>query len=278
MSGFLKEMAQSSLERLSKARAVESEKELWQRAADAPPAPPLELSVGGFDVIAELKLRSPVSGILRPGTEDLVARVSAYAKGGAAAVSVLTEPYRFDGSMAHLARASATLAPLRIPTLRKDFLIEPYQVMEARALGAGGALVILRMLDHGRITELLDCAAMLHMFVLMEAFDEEDLASARQLVTERTGRVETLLVGVNSRDLDTLQVVADRFETLADKLPAAAPRVAESGVATPEDAGRLARAGYQVVLVGSALMADDHPEALVSRMVHAGRAARVPST
>jgi len=119
---------------------------------------------------------------------------------------------------------------------------------------------------------------MLHMFVLMEAFDEEDLASARQLVTERTGRVETLLVGVNSRDLDTLQVVADRFETLADKLPAAAPRVAESGVATPEDAGRLARAGYQVVLVGSALMADDHPEALVSRMVHAGRAARVPST
>jgi indole-3-glycerol phosphate synthase len=277
MSGFLKEMAQSSLERVHKARALESEKELWQRASDLPQPPPLELSVSGFDLIAELKLRSPASGILRPNTEDLVARVIAYAKGGAAAVSVLTEPYRFDGSMAHLARAAEALTPLRIPALRKDFIIEPYQIMEARALGAGGVLVILRMLDHGRVTELLDCAAMLHMFVLMEAFDEEDLACARQLVSERAGRVETLLVGVNSRDLDTLKVVPDRFEALIDKMPAQTPRVAESGVATPEDAGRLARAGYQVVLVGRALMADDHPEALVSRMVHAGRAARVPS-
>jgi indole-3-glycerol phosphate synthase len=190
---------------------------------------------------------------------------------------VLTEPYRFDGSMAHLARASETLAPLRIPTLRKDFLIDPYQVMEARALGAGGVLVILRMLDHGRVTELLDCAAMLHMFVLMEAFDEKDLEIARHLVTERAGRVETLLVGVNSRDLDTLQVVPDRLEALLDKTPAHAPRVAESGVATPEDAARLSRAGYQLVLVGQALMADDHPEILVSRIVSAGRAARVPS-
>ncbi len=277
MSGFLKEMARSSLERLRSARAVESEKALWQRAADAPPAPPLKLSAGGFDVIAELKLRSPVKGVLRPASEDVAARVTSYAQGGAAAVSVLTEPYHFDGSMAHLARASETLAPLGIPTLRKDFIIEPYQVMEARAQGAGGVLVILRMLDHGRITELLDCAAMLHMFVLLEGFDEEDLACGRQLVTERVGHVETLLVGVNSRDLDSLQVVPDRFEALAPKLPTGVPRVAESGVATAADAARLARAGYQVVLVGAALMADDHPETLVGRMVHAGRAARVPA-
>lgn len=277
MNGFLKEMAQASLERLSKARAVEPEKELWQRASDALPAPELKLSASGFDVIAELKLRSPASGVLRPRTENLIARVTAYAKGGAAAVSVLTEPYRFDGSMAHLARASETLAPLGVPTLRKDFIIEPYQVMEARALGAGGVLVILRMLDHGRITELLDCAAMLRMFVLMEAFDEDDLTCARQLVTERAGRVETVLAGVNSRDLTTLQVVPDRLESLVANLPTGVPRVAESGVATAEDAARLVRAGYQVVLVGSALMADDHPETLLSRMVSAGRAARVPA-
>ena len=278
MKGVLKEMARSSLERLSKARAMETEKELWQRASDAPHAPPLKLSSAGFDVIAELKLRSPAKGVLRAATEDIAARVSSYAQGGAAAVSVLTEPYHFDGSMAHLARASETLAPLGIPTMRKDFIIEPYQVMEARALGAGGVLVILRMLDHGRITELLDCAAMLKMFVLLEGFDEEDLACGRQLASERAGRVETLLVGVNSRDLDTLQVVPDRFEALVAKLPAEVPRVAESGVATPEDAARLARAGYQVVLVGAALMADDHPETLVSRMLHAGRAARVPGS
>jgi indole-3-glycerol phosphate synthase len=277
MSGFLKEMARSSLERLRNARAVEAEKEVWQRASDAAPAPPLKLSTAGFDVIAELKLRSPAKGVLRAATEDLAARVSSYAEGGAAAVSVLTEPYHFDGSMAHLARASETLAPLGVPTMRKDFIIEPYQVMEARALGAGGVLVILRMLDHGRITELLDCAAMLKMFVLLEGFDEEDLACGRQLVAERAGRVETLLVGVNSRDLDSLQVVPERLEGLVQKLPTEVPRVAESGVATPEDAARLAHAGYQVVLVGAALMADDHPETLVGRMVQAGRAARVPA-
>jgi indole-3-glycerol phosphate synthase len=204
--------------------------------------------------------------------------VTSYAQGGAAAVSVLTEPYHFDGSMAHLARASETLAPLGVPTMRKDFIIEPYQVMEARALGAGGVLVILRMLDHGRITELLDCAAMLKMFVLLEGFDAADLVCARQLVSERAGRVETVLVGVNSRDLDTLQVVPERLEDLAPQLPSEAPRVAESGVATPEDAARLARVGYQVALVGAALMTHDHPETLVSRMVSAGRAARVPAS
>jgi indole-3-glycerol phosphate synthase len=278
MSGFLKELARSSLERLSQARAVETEKSLWHRASDASPAPPLKLNPAGFDVIAELKLRSPAKGVLRAATEDIAARVTSYAQGGAAAVSVLTEPYHFDGSMAHLARASETLAPLGVPTMRKDFIIEPYQVMEARALGAGGVLVILRMLDHGRITELLDCAAMLKMFVLLEGFDEGDLACARQLVSERAGRVETVLVGVNSRDLDTLQVVPETLEALAPKLPNEAPRVAESGVATPEDAARLARVGYQVVLVGAALMTHDHPETLVSRMLSAGRAARAPAS
>lgn len=275
--GLLSDMAVSSAQRAREARAVMDEAALRAHCATLPPAPRLELDAAGFDVIAELKLRSPAKGVLRAATEDLAARVSSYAEGGAAAVSVLTEPYHFDGSMAHLARASETLAPLGVPTMRKDFIIEPYQVMEARALGAGGVLVILRMLDHGRITELLDCAAMLKMFVLLEGFDEEDLACARQLVSERAGHLETLLVGVNSRDLDTLQVVPDRLEALAPKLPTEVPRVAESGVATPGDAARLARVGYQLVLVGAALMTDDHPETLVSRMVSAGRAARVPA-
>jgi indole-3-glycerol phosphate synthase len=188
-------------------------------------------------------------------------------------VSVLTEPYKFDGSMAHLARASETLAPRGVPTLRKDFIIDSYQVMEARALGAGGVLVILRLLDHGRIVELLDCAAMLRMFVLLEAFDEEDLACARQIVTERAGRREQILVGVNARDLNTLQVVTGRLEALAAKLPAGVPHVAESGVSSGEDAAKLARAGYQLILVGSALMADDEPQALLREMLEGGRAA-----
>ena len=273
MSGFLQELARSTLERVSKARSLEPREALWQQASEAPAAPPLNLSASGFDVIAELKLRSPAKGVLRTASEDICARVAAYADGGATAVSVLTEPYRFDGSMAHLARASETLAPRRVPTLRKDFIIDSYQVMEARALGAGGVLVILRMLDHGRIVELLDCAAMLHMFVLLEAFDEEDLACARQIVTERAGRREQILVGVNARDLDTLQVVPGRLEALAAKLPAGVPHVAESGVSSAEDAAQLARAGYQLILVGSALMADDEPQALLREMLEGGRAA-----
>lgn len=271
MSGFLKEMARSSLERVRQAKQVEAQQSVWQRAADAPPPPPLKLNPAGFDVIAELKLRSPAAGALRSASEDVAARVTSYANGGAAAVSVLTEPFRFDGSMAHLAKASQILAPLGVPTMRKDFLVDPYQIMEARALGAGGVLVILRMLDHGRICELLDCAAMLKMFVLLEAFDEQDLALAAQLLTERTAHVEQLLVGVNSRDLDTLKVVPERLEQMAKKLPPASTRVAESGVSTAEEAGRMARAGYQMVLVGSALMTQDDPESLLRSMLEAGR-------
>lgn len=271
MSGFLREMAQSSLERLTLAKQGESEQQLWLRASETPPAAPLKLSASQFDCFAELKLRSPAAGVLRTAAEDIVARVTAYAEGGAAAVSVLTEPYRFDGSMAHLARASEVLTPRGVPTLRKDFLIDPYQVMEARAVGAGGVLVILRMLDHGRITELLECAAMLRMFVLMEAFDEQDLALANQIVAERAERVEQLIVGVNSRDLDTLQVIPDRLEQLAAKLPARVPRAAESGVSTPDDAASLARAGYQIVLVGSALMTSDAPQTVIRDLLDAGR-------
>jgi indole-3-glycerol phosphate synthase len=274
MSGFLQEMAQSSLERLTQARKLESQQELWLRASETPPAPALKLSDKGFDCVAELKLRSPAAGVLSTANEDVAARVTAYAEGGAVAVSVLTEPYRFDGSMAHLACASRVLAPLGIPAMRKDFIIDPYQVMEARAVGAGGALVILRMLDHGRITEILDCAAMLHMFVLLEAFDEQDIACANQLVAERAQRVERLLVGINSRDLETLQVVPDRLTTLGAKLTSKVPRVAESGVATPEDAAKMARAGYQIVLVGSAMMTSQNPKALIAEMLEAGRAGR----
>lgn len=272
MSGFLKQMAQSSLERLTQARKLESQQALWLRASETPPAPPLRLSESGFDCIAELKLRSPAAGALSTAQEDITARVTAYGHGGAVAVSVLTEPYRFDGSMAHLARASEVLAPLGVPTLRKDFLIDPYQVMEARALGAGGVLVILRMLDHGRMVELLDCAAMLKMFVLLEAFDEADIECANQLVEERAQRVEQLLVGINSRDLDTLEVVPEKLTTLAGKLAGNVPRVAESGVANAADAAAVARAGYQLVLVGSALMTSTDPGALVREILEAGRA------
>jgi indole-3-glycerol phosphate synthase len=207
--------------------------------------------------------------------EDWSGRVAAYARGGAAAVSVLTEPSRFDGSLEHLRRAAAVLAPLGVPAMRKDFLVDPYQVLEARAAGAGGVLVILRMLTRPRIEELLDVAAEHGMFVLLEAFDDVDLGMARDLMTaraaRRAGHRELILIGVNCRDLQTLSVVQERFEALAPLLPAGRPAVAESGVASGLDARRMQQLGYRLALIGTALMAREDPSQLLREIFDATR-------
>src|ERR1700676_4664577 len=190
MSGFLDDMASLSAARVAEAIRRESVNALERRARRTVPSAPLRLSASGFDVIAELKLRSPAAGRLSDGSEDWLGRAAAYARGGAAAVSVLTEPSRFDGSLEHLRQAAAVLAPLGVPAMRKDFLVDAYQVLEARAAGAGGVLVILRMLPQRRIAELLDAAAEHGMFVLLEAFDRLDLDRARDLLAARADREE----------------------------------------------------------------------------------------
>jgi indole-3-glycerol phosphate synthase len=273
MAGFLTEMAKSALTRVTEAKTRVSEADLWARAQESPLPPQLKLSEAGFDVIAELKLNSPAQGKLGAPSDDIEARVVQYAEGGAAAVSVLTEPTRFDGSMEHLERSALALAHHGVPAMRKDFLFDPYQVVEARVAGAGGVLVILRMIDRRRIIELLDCAAMLKLFVLLEGFDEVDLALGGEIIAERKGHAEKLLLGVNARNLDTLQVVPDRLKELAPKLAAGVPHVAESGVGTPEDAAELARAGYQMALIGTALMSTGNPRALLAEMLKAARGA-----
>ena len=270
MSGFLDEMARASAARVMEAKRRESFAEMERRARETMPAAQLALSPAGFDVIAELKLRSPAAGRLGEETHDWLGRVGAYARGGAAAVSVLTEPSRFDGSLAHLRAAAAALAPHGVPAMRKDFLVDPYQVLEARAAGAGGVLVIVRMLSPERITELLDVAADHHQFVLLEAFDAADLEVALQLLAGR-GRGETVLVGVNSRDLQTLEVVQERFAALAPLLPKHPACVAESGVATPSDALAMRQLGYRLALIGTALMSCDDPAVLLGAILKAAR-------
>jgi indole-3-glycerol phosphate synthase len=271
MSGLLTAMAQTSLARLEAARARESEQALWARASDAPPAPRLKLSPEGFDIIAECKLHSPSAGDLSAHTTDIESRVKAYAHGGACAVSVLTEPTRFGGSLDHLANAAAALAPLKVPVMRKDFLVDPYQVMEGRVAGAGGVLVIVRMLDRSRITALLDCAAMLKMFVLIEAFDAADLAVAQEVLATRKGHDEQMLVGINCRDLDKLNVELSRLEDLADQLPAGFTHVAESGVTSLADVKTVVDIGYHMALVGTTLMHSQEPRKLLGEMLAAGR-------
>jgi len=286
MSGFLDDMARSSAARVAEAIRHESASALERRARRAAPSNPLRLSASGFDVIAELKLRSPAAGRLGGESEDWLGRVAAYARGGAAAVSVLTEPSRFDGSLEHLRQAAALLAPLGVPAMRKDFLVDPYQVLEARAAGAGGVLVILRMLTRPRIEELLDVAAEHGMFVLLEAFDDADLAMAHDLKTSRAARrashraggedpaggaVEPILIGVNCRDLQTLRVVQERFAALASLLPDGWPAVAESGVASGLDARRMQQLGYRLALIGTALMASGDPSRLLREIFDATR-------
>lgn len=271
MSGLLTEMAQSSLARLEQARASESEQTLWTRVCSAPTAPRLKLSPEGFDIIAECKLASPSAGDLSQHTTDIDRRVQAYAQGGACAVSVLTEPTRFGGSLEHLAQTARTLAPLGVPVMRKDFLVDPYQVMEARAAGAGGVLVIVRMLDRSRIKALLDVAAMLKMFVLIETFDAADLVVARAVLAERKAHDEQMLVGVNCRDLDTLGVELSRLGELAGQLPPDFASVAESGVGSLEDVKTVVDVGYDVALVGTTLMNSGDPGRLLGEMLAVGR-------
>jgi indole-3-glycerol phosphate synthase len=214
-------------------------------------------------------------GLLKTAAEeDVGGRVSSYARAGAAAVSILTEPSRFDGSLEDLAKGVQALRPLSIPAMRKDFLVDGYQVLEARNAGAGGVLAILRMLPRPELEALIDTALDLDMFVLLEAFDEPDIELATALVGARRERRDLLLVGVNSRDLVTLKVVPGRLDALGPALPRDVKRVAESGVATADDAARAARHGYDLALVGSALMSAQDPAALASDMLAAARKAK----
>jgi indole-3-glycerol phosphate synthase len=154
--------------------------------------------------------------------------------------------------------------------MRKDFLVDPYQVLEARAAGAGGILVIVRMLSRAQMLQLLDAAAEHRLFVLLEAFDAADLAEARELLAGRAGTAEAaeqILVGINSRDLQSLEVVPERFAELAPLLPHERPCVAESGVASAEDAKRMAELGYTLALIGTALMSCDDPRQLLREIL-----------
>ena len=272
MSGdFLESMAASSRARSAAAQAKLAERELRARVADMPSVPALKL--GDFDLIAEVKLRSPAVGLLKAAAEeDVGARVAMYADAGAAAVSILTEPSRFDGSLDDLADGARALARLGVPAMRKDFLVDAYQVLEGRAAGAGGVLAIIRMLPRADLERLIDAALGLNMFVLLEAFDEPDIELAHALVDARRSHRALLMVGVNSRDLVTLKVVPGRLDALASSLPADVKRVAESGVATAEDAARMASCGYDLALVGSALMSAPDPALLARSMLALARA------
>ena len=270
---FLERMAAASRARVKAARAAESDAKLARRAERTARAP--RLTLDRFDVIAELKLRSPAAGGLADGSFDKSVQLAAYARGGASAVSVLTEPTEFNGELAHLADAAAQLRRATIPAMRKDFVTDPYQVLEARAAGAGGILVIVTMLDDPTVRSLVDSARECGLFVLLEAFDRADLE--RLAPYDRAPRADDptpVLAGVNCRDLRDLDVRFARFAELAPHLPKHLPTVAESGIATTEHVATVARLGYRLALVGSSLMRATDPAAALAALIAAGRATR----
>jgi indole-3-glycerol phosphate synthase len=266
---FLAQMAAQSEARVRAARSARSEAELLAACRAAPRPPPLKLA--GFDLIAEIKRHSPAEGALGEDT-DVAARAGAYADAGAAAVSVLTEPARFSGSLEDLGVAACALYPQGVPAMRKDFLVDPWQVLEARAAGAGGVLLIVAMLSDAALAELLAAAREQGLFVLLEAFDEADLERAANFLAP-DAPVAPVLVGVNTRDLRTLAVDPERLARLAPRLPPGVPAVAESGLHTPADAAAAAALGYRLALVGTALMRAADPAALAGAMLAAGRGA-----
>lgn len=271
MTTFLERMAAASRARVATARAAEGNAALERRALATPLPPPLVL--GSFDVIAELKLRSPAAGGLADVAFDRTAQLASYARGGATAMSVLTEPTEFKGELAHLVDAAKLLAPLGRPAMRKDFLVDPYQVFEARAAGAGGVLVIVTMLDDDTVRELVDTARALGLFVLLEAFDRADLERIAPFDVPADGRAP-VLAGVNCRDLRDLNVRFGRFEEVAPYLPKHLPTVAESGIATETDIRAVAAAGYKLALIGSSLMKAADPAAALAGLLAAARAAQ----
>ena len=265
---FLSRMGEASRARVKRARAVVPEAALLKQAQATPKPPPLRLA--GFDVIAELKLHSPAAGVLAHAAFDRRTQVEAYARAGAAAVSVLTEPDEFKGELKHLHDAAAELKSAGCPVMRKDFLTDPYQVIEARAAGAGGVLVIVGLLDDAELDALLACASALGLFVLLEAFTDEDLSRIGALDVD-TARAP-VLAGVNCRNLRDLSVDFERFAELAPLLPPHLPCVAESGIDSVASVQAIAALGFRVALVGSALMRNRDPAAAVAELVAAGRA------
>ncbi|MBP2474423.1 indole-3-glycerol phosphate synthase [Crossiella equi] len=229
--------------------------ELRARVADAPPAldPLPGFRAEGVSVIAEVKRRSPSKGALAdiPDPAKLAAE---YAGGGAAAISVLTEQRRFGGSLADL---DAVRARVSVPLLRKDFIVTPYQLWEARAHGADLALLMVVSLDGGLLDELHGLARELGLTPLVEAHTEDEVGRAAGIGAE--------VIGINARDLTTLQVDRAVFGRLAPLIPDGAVRVAESGVAGPEDVAEYHRHGADVVLVGEALVKSGDPREAIAR-------------
>jgi len=246
----LDELVAGALHDASARRAARSLAEVEAAALARPPALDVLSALAPRDrvhIIAEIKRSSPSKGALAE-IADPASLAVAYENGGASAISVLTEGRRFGGSLEDL---EAVRAVASVPVLRKDFIAEPYQVLEARAAGADLVLLIVAALDQDTLSSLFRLINGLGMTPLVETHSADELDRALDLGAD--------LVGVNARDLSTFELDQDLFGRLADMIPSGVIRVAESAVKSPADVAHYRRAGADVVLVGEALVTGDDP-------------------
>lgn len=241
-----------ALTRDAHARAVavaDSLSTLKARAADAPPVRPFASALrdSHVRVIAEVKRASPSKGPIAPGL-DAAAQAHAYVRGGAAAISVLTEPTRFGGTLADLEVVSRAV---QAPAIRKDFLVHPVQLWEARAAGASAALLIVRSLSPDELARMMDAAADAGLATLVEIRNLGEL--------DRALAVNAVVIGVNNRNLETLVIDPATAPAVIPFIPADCIAVAESGMRTVDDVGPAAEAGADAILVGSAISAAADP-------------------
>jgi len=232
---------------------------LERAAAEAPKAPDAMASLGapGVRIIAEVKRRSPSAGDIRVGVDPTKVAL-AYERAGAAAVSVLTEPVHFGGSLDDLRQVTAHA---RLPALRKDFIVSRRQLLEARAAGASLVLLIVAGLEARELEMLMGEAMEMGLTPLVETHTADEVRRATE--------AGATLIGINSRDLVSLEVDLAVAESLRGLVPSEAVAVAESGIHTPQDLGRLRDAGFDVFLIGSALMRSDDPGEALARLLEA---------
>jgi indole-3-glycerol phosphate synthase len=256
-AGMLDAMTESARAR---AAAIAGDEHLIrERARAAPVARDFAGSLigPGLSVIAEIKRRSPSVGPIAPDL-DAGRRAASYRQGGAAAVSVLTDPDHFGALPGDVAAARQS----GLPVLRKDFVVEVVQVWESRAMGADAVLLIVAILEQRMLERLIGEAADAGLAVLVEAHDETEVSRALD--------AGATVVGVNNRDLRTFEVDLGTAERLAGLLGPAVVRVAESGVASLEGAARMAAAGYHAILVGEAAVRSTDPAGLIASLREAG--------
>ncbi|HWD01856.1 MAG TPA: indole-3-glycerol phosphate synthase TrpC [Amycolatopsis sp.] len=257
--GVLKGILEGVVEDLEERKRATPLAELRARVHDAAPAhdPLPAFRAPGVSIIAEVKRKSPSKGALAD-IADPASLAARYEQGGAAAISVLTEQRRFGGSLTDL---DAVRSRVGIPVLRKDFIVDPYQLWEARAHGADLALLMVVSLEGSLLTDLHGLAVELGLTPLVESHTAEEVARAVDSGAQ--------LLGVNARDLTTLEVDRTVFKDLAPHIPADRVRVAESGVASPADVAEYHSWGADVVLVGEALVRSGDPETSVREFLSA---------